>query len=213
MRIDSIAVGPFAVNTYLLTDEGTGDALLVDPGDDVRRVQQLVTERGSTVRAILATHGHLAHVAGARELARRLRAPFRIHPEDRFLLAALPERAVLRGLPPIAPPEVAGDLAGGDRIPLGDDELVVLHTPGHSPGSVSLHHARDRTILCGDLLFRGSVGRTDAPGGSRERLLASIRERLLALGDDVTLLPGHGPATTVGEERAGNPFLSGELLR
>jgi len=211
MRVEIIPVGPFVMNAYLLVDETSRSAALIDPGDEADRILEAVRRLEADPRMILATHGHLDHVAGIREIKERTGLPLYLHPDDRFLIDRLPEHAVLFGLPPVAPPEVDHDLADGDVLSVGDLRIEVLHTPGHSPGSVSFHLPDEKILFCGDVLFQGSIGRTDLPGGSFDVLLRSIHERLFPLGDDVTVYPGHGPTTTIGHERRTNPFLTGEL--
>ncbi len=209
MILESLAVGPFSVNAYLVANDRTGDAALIDPGDDVERIAERVRELGIRPRIVVATHGHLAHVARALEACERFEVPFAACPLDAELLAALPERALLFGLPPTTPPRIEVELEDGSVIDLGERGLRVIHTPGHSPGSVCLFLEESNSLLTGDVLFRGSVGRTDVPAGSDDELARSIRDRLYALGDDTVVLPGHGPATTIGEERRTNPFLAG----
>jgi len=213
MILESLAVGPFSVNAYLVADDATGHAAIVDPGDDVERIVERVRTLGVTPRIVLATHGHLAHVARALDTCDRFSVPFGACPGDAELLAALPERAILFGLPPSAPPRIDVELEDGAAVALGERVLEIFGTPGHSPGSVCFfvrgHAGEPGAVLTGDVLFRGSVGRTDVPGGSDNELARSIRERLYPLGDETVVLPGHGPATTIGEERRTNPFLAG----
>lgn len=212
MLIESLPVGPFAVNAFIVAGEPGGDAALIDPGDEVDRIEARVRELGVTPRAVLCTHAHLAHVAHSREVAERFDVDVHLHAEDRFLLAQLPERLLLFGLPPNSPPEIGREIEHGQRLELGTLEIEVVHTPGHSPGSVCFWAPAARTVFTGDTLFRGAIGRTDVPGGSQEQLLESIRGRLFALGDDAVVHSGHGTATTIGEERVSNPFVNGQLL-
>ncbi len=221
MRIESLTVGPFAVNAYILANESTSEAIVVDPGADTERLLARLDALGLRVRSVVATHGHLAHVGGARDFveaaARRSDAPstpvpFCLHADDAAILASLPERALLFGLPPASPPGIDVELSDSATLELGDETVTILHTPGHSPGSVCLWIESERALLTGDVLFSGSVGRSDIEGSSATRLVGSIRERLFPLGDDVTVFPGHGSKTTLGNERETNPFLSGQLL-
>jgi glyoxylase-like metal-dependent hydrolase (beta-lactamase superfamily II) len=209
MLIETLAVGPFVMNAYLVADEESRDAALIDPGDETDRILARIEELELRPRMILNTHGHLDHVTGVQAVKERTGLPFYLHPEDRFLVESLAQHAAMFGLPAATPPEVDRDLADGDVLRVGALEIEVLHTPGHSPGSVSFHVASEKAVFCGDVLFEGSIGRTDLPRGSLDVLLRSIRERLFPLGDDVVVYPGHGPATTIGQERRTNPFLVG----
>jgi hydroxyacylglutathione hydrolase len=162
---------------------------------------------------IVATHGHVDHVFGADELARRTGAPFHIHAGDEPFLRALPGQAAGLGFGAARAPAVAGWLADGDVLAVGGHEARVLHTPGHSPGGVSIWFPGDRLLFTGDTLFTGSVGRTDLPGGDGATLIRSIREKLFPLGDDVRFFPGHGPGGTLGEERVRNPYAGDDAPR
>jgi len=198
-------VGPFANNIYLVTDAATRETAVVDVGFEPERVIDLVREAGLRVRWLLATHAHYDHVAAMLPVQQALGGDFALHPADRPLLEQVAFQGSMFGLPPVDVPEVALELEEGMRVPLGEQSLVVLFTPGHSPGHVAFHHGQ--TLWSGDVLFAGSVGRTDLPGAAWDVLERSIRERLFPLGDAVRVLPGHGPATTIGEERRGNPFV------
>ena len=197
-------VGPFAENTWLVADSDTGDALVIDPGGEVARVLGLA-QPDFRIGRVLATHGHVDHVFGAEPLCRRTGAPFQIHRGDEPFLRALPGQAAGLGFGEAKSPEVSDFLSDGDTIRVGGHEARVIHTPGHSPGGVSLHFPADQVLFTGDTLFAGSVGRTDLPGGNAPELLRSIRERLFPLGDEVRFFPGHGPGGTLGEERRRNP--------
>ena len=199
-------VSPFLSNCYLVIDESSREAALVDPGDEPDLIERFVKDAGARVRYLMATHGHVDHVGAAAETARRLGLGFMLNRKDAFLLDALPETAARFGLGPVEIPEIAQGLEHGDALPLGDTVLEILEAPGHSPGSVLIKAGRE-DLLSGDVLFAGSVGRTDLPGGDGAVLARSIREVLLPLGDEVRVYPGHGPATTIGWERRSNPFV------
>lgn len=198
-------VGPFANNIYVVTDPLTRETAVIDVGFEPERVIEHVRREGLSVRWLLATHAHYDHVAAMLPVQRAVGGTFALHPADRPLLAAVALQGSMFGLPPVAVPEVALDLVDGQRIPLGEQALEVLFTPGHAPGHVTFRHGN--TLWSGDVLFAGSVGRTDLPGASWATLEHSIRERLFPLGDELRVLPGHGPATTIGEERRHNPFV------
>jgi len=198
-------VGPFANNIYLVTDPESRDTAVIDVGFEPERVIARIEKDGLKVRWLLATHAHYDHVAAMLPVQRAVGGQFALHPADRPLLERVELQGSMFGLPAVDVPIVELELAEGMRIPLGGQVLDVLHTPGHAPGHVTFRHGR--TIWSGDVLFRGSVGRTDLPGGSAEVLFRTIREKLFPLGDDVQVLCGHGPATTLGEERRTNPFV------
>ena len=207
LNIQGWAVGPLAENAYLLACAETGQAVFIDPGDDAPRLLQAIVDTKAQVQAILLTHAHLDHVAALTELREATGAPVYLHPADDELLqhAPLYWAAFGRELAPIAPADHA--LAHGQRITFGTCELVVLHTPGHTPGSVCFHEPAQHTLIAGDTLFFRSVGRTDLPGGDSQALIRSIRHELWPLPDTTVVLPGHGERTTIGAERQENPFV------
>jgi glyoxylase-like metal-dependent hydrolase (beta-lactamase superfamily II) len=207
MRVLSETVGPFAENSYFLFDPSTREAVSIDPGDEADRLLALVRRERLEVRYILNTHGHLDHVGAVSAIQQATGAPFYIHPGDRFLVDGVAAQAALFGLPPPPVPTVDGDLADGQAFDIagGSIRIKVIETPGHSPGSVTFE-AGD-LLFAGDALFQGSIGRTDLPGGDYASLMRSIRLRLLAYPDATRVYPGHGSATTIGHERATNPFL------
>jgi glyoxylase-like metal-dependent hydrolase (beta-lactamase superfamily II) len=202
-------MGVFQVNSYLLLCEETGKCVVVDPGDEPDILLRRLDALGAAPEAILNTHGHVDHVAGNAALRSRFRVPILMHPGDRFLVDGFQEQAAMFGLRLPSPPPPDGDLTPGEPFVFGRCRLDVLFTPGHSPGHVTLVHGRD--AVSGDVLFAGSIGRTDLPGGSLDTLLDSIDRVLLPLGDDVAIHPGHGPSTSIGAERRSNPFLRPEL--
>lgn len=204
-----IPVTAFAQNCSILWCEGTRRAAVVDPGGDLDQILEFVAGQGLIVEKILLTHGHVDHAGAAAELASRLGVPIEgPHRDESFWIDRLPEDAERWGLPPAAAFTPERWLDQGDRVRVGDIELEVRHCPGHTPGHVVYFHPPSRLVIVGDVLFRGSIGRTDFPRGDHARLLKSIREQLFTLGDDVVFLPGHGPVSTIGEERRTNPYVA-----
>jgi hydroxyacylglutathione hydrolase len=201
-------VGALECNCYVVGDAASRTALVIDPGDDADELVRAISDAGVTVSAIVATHAHFDHVLAARRLREVMRAPFLLHADDLGLLSWLQESVRLwLGLEVSPPPEVDGFVAEGEAIRAGAVELEVVHTPGHSPGSIAL--VGPEVVFSGDTLFAGSVGRSDLPGGDGSALVHAIRSKLFRLDDDLPVLPGHGPATTVGREKATNPFVGG----
>jgi hydroxyacylglutathione hydrolase len=201
----TLNLGPLDNNSYLLIDEATRKAAVMDVGFEPEAVLDRVRKEKVEVVLLLLTHAHYDHVCGMLAVQREHPVPCLVHPADRPLLAALSRQGEAFGLPPAEPPGNLGDLADGQRISIGESSLEVIHTPGHSPGGVCFRHGED--LWVGDTLFAGSIGRTDLPGGSFELLERSIRERLFPLGDSLRCHTGHGPATTLGIERRSNPFV------
>jgi glyoxylase-like metal-dependent hydrolase (beta-lactamase superfamily II) len=203
-----IPVTPFQQNCSLIWCEQTGAAALIDPGGEAERLLAAVAERRLRLEKLLLTHGHVDHVGATAELAARLAIPIEgPQREDAFWLESLPQQCEMFGFPHTPPFTPDRWLEDGDRVSVGREELEVLHTPGHSPGHVVFFHRADRLAFVGDVLFNGSIGRTDFPRGNYAELMASIRDKLFPLGDDVTFIPGHGPASTFGEERLTNPYV------
>lgn len=184
----------------------------MDPGGEVERLLATVKELDIDLEKILLTHAHLDHAGATAELVKRLGVPVEgPHEEDQFLIDALQEQATLFGFPPVEKFVPTRFLHDGDRVTVGELELEVLHCPGHTPGHVVFFLREARLAFVGDVLFQGSIGRSDFPRGDHAALIRSIREKLLPLGDDVTFLPGHGPPSTFGHERRANPFLVGQV--
>lgn len=205
---DHFVVGPLQCNCYVVGDPATKHAIVIDPGDDADAIAAAIAHKSLTVTAIVATHAHFDHVVGAERLRELTGAPFYLHDDDKPVLAWMQESGRLFlgvELPP--PPEVDASAAEGDVLRAGSVELEVLHTAGHSPGSISL--IADGAVFSGDTLFAGSVGRTDLPGGDADALVSAIKDKLFALPEEWPLYPGHGPATTGAEERRSNPFVGG----
>jgi glyoxylase-like metal-dependent hydrolase (beta-lactamase superfamily II) len=203
-----VPVTPFRQNCTLLWCARTLRAAVIDPGGDLDRVRAAITETKVKVEKIWLTHGHIDHAGGAAELKDDLGVTIEgPHRTDKFLLDRLPASGLKFGMHEVRVATPDRWLDDGDRVEIGDLAFDVLHCPGHSPGSIVFVDQDDRFAIVGDVLFRGSVGRTDIPGGDHAALLASIRNKLLPLGDDVAFICGHGPASTIGRERTSNPFL------
>lgn len=209
MRVEVVTIGRFQSQSYLVIDEATSRCAIIDAGESGRGIAEAVARHGVEPAAVLLTHGHLDHAGGLAEVRRRFpHVPIHGHPADVPMVEAMPLQGRMFGIEIEAAPPLDETLVDGAAIRIGDGvSLRVIATPGHTPGGVTFHDEAAGVCFCGDTLFRGSVGRTDLPGGSGRTLLRSIRERLLALPDDTRCYPGHGAATTIGEERRQNPFL------
>ncbi len=209
MRYRIIPVTPFQQNCSLIWCEATGKAALVDPGGEAHRLLQAVAAQGLTLEKILLTHGHIDHVGATAEIAAGEGVPVEgPQREDAFWLEALAQQAAMFGFPSPDPFSPDRWLEEGDRVSVGEEILEVIHCPGHTPGHVVFYHRGEKLALVGDVLFHGSIGRTDFPRGDHRALIASIKEKLWPLGDEVQFIPGHGPTSTFGEERRNNPFLT-----
>ena len=204
-----IPVTPFQQNCSLVYDEARKVGAIVDPGGDVPVILEAIKQSGVRIEKILLTHGHIDHAGGAAELAEKLNVPIEgPHVEDTFLLEALPESGTKYGMTGVRPVTPDRWLKEGDTVTVGDLEFKIYEAPGHTPGSVVFFNDANRFALVGDVLFQGSVGRTDFPRGDHEALIRSIKEKLYPLGDDVVCLPGHGQPCQIGTERQTNAFLN-----
>ncbi len=207
MIIDTLVLGLLQTNCYLVGEEESDEALVIDPAAEPDRILRALALRGWSARVIVATHGDFDHVLAAAAVKEATGAEFRIHPHDEDKLRSMQKNAAaFLGVATDPPAEVDGYLEDGDEVQFGGSALRVLWTPGHTPGSISLYDGAE-SVFSGDALFSGSIGRTDLPGGDLATLTSSIRDKLLTLEDEVTVYPGHGPATTVGRERRVNAFL------
>jgi len=213
MKCAIIPVTPFQQNSTLVWNEKTMVGASIDPGGDIDRILSMRDEVGMTIEKIFLTHGHLDHASGTVNLASRLGIPVEgPHEEDAFLLDALPAQAQKYGFPETAPVKPDRWLKDGDSVEAGGLTFDIRHCPGHTPGHVVYFHEPSRFAVVGDVLFQGSIGRTDLPRGDHGMILKSIREQLWPLGDDVVFVPGHGPASTFGGERKSNPFVGDALF-
>ena len=213
MILDTLVVGALQVNCYVLGSEDTHEAIVIDPGDNVRAILATLRKHALALTQIVVTHAHFDHVLAARSLQEVTGAPFCLHPADQALLATMRQTArAWIGIDPGGPPHVDGELLPGAALLLGAQKIEIRATPGHSPGGLSFVDHSSRRVFTGDALFAGSIGRTDLPGADPGALLEAIHCQLLSLPDDYAILPGHGPASTIGEERRSNPFLGPAAL-
>lgn len=209
MKFQIIPVTPFQQNCTLMWDENTNKAAVVDPGGDIAKIAAVIEQKGLTLEKVLVTHGHLDHCGGAKVLADQFGVPIEGPNEaDAYLLNELATTQTrMWGLPAGTPFTPARWLNQGDTVSVGNETLKVFHCPGHSPGHVIFFHAPSKVAISGDVLFAGSVGRTDLPNGSFKALVNSIRQNMYTLGDDVQFIPGHGPISTIGKERQSNAYV------
>lgn len=214
MKYTIIPVTPFVQNCSVLVCEETRHAVVIDPGGESERILAAVKKAGIAIDKVLLTHAHIDHASAAPVLARQLGVTIEgPHEDDLFLLEGLPRQAQTYGLPPVESFVPDRWLRDGDTVTFGKQALEVLHCPGHTPGHVVFFHRASKLAVVGDVLFAGSIGRTDFPRGDHGTLVRSIREKLFPLGDDVEFICGHGPNSTFGEERESNPFVADRLFR
>ena len=213
MKFQVIPVTPYQQNCTLMWCEETKKAAVVDPGGDLSRIEDAIEKNGLTLEKIFCTHGHLDHVGGVDALAKATGLPVEgPQEEDAFWIEQLPEQTRKMGFPPSDSFVPNRWLHDGDTVTVGNETLEVRHCPGHTPGHVIFFHPASKVAMVGDVLFQGSIGRTDFPRGDYDTLISSIRERLWPLGDDVQFIPGHGPVSTFGHERKTNPFVADKVI-
>lgn len=204
-----LPVGLLQCNCSIFGDEQTREAIVIDPGDEIERITSVLDEHRLTVKAIVITHAHIDHIAGAQKLRALTRAPVYVNKRDEEQLEALELQARWLGVETPPRTEIDSPAKEGTVLSLGQAEFRVMETPGHTQGSISVWIPSESKIIAGDTLFRDSIGRTDLPGGNIRQILSSIKTRLLTLPDEAIVVPGHGPSTTIGRERERNPFLQG----
>jgi len=210
LQYQIIPVTAFEQNCSLLWCDQTKEAAVVDPGGDIQKIIQVAQGKGLTLKKIVLTHAHIDHAGGVAELAKLKSLPIEgPHIEDQFWISALPQQSQMFGFQSVDSFDPDRWLNDGDTVSIGNEVLSVLHCPGHTPGHVVLFHQSSRLAIVGDVLFQGSIGRTDFPKSDHNTLLASIRTKLWPLGDDVKFISGHGPMSTIGHEKATNPFVAG----
>jgi len=204
-----LPVGPLQCNCSVIGDETTHEGMVIDPGDDIEQVLALVQKHKLKIKQIVITHAHIDHVGGAMKLRAATGAPILLNQHDNALLKMLDEQASWIGVRPPGEVKIDENLADAATLKTGGITANVMHTPGHTEGSVCLYFPAENKLIAGDTLFAGSIGRTDLPGGSFEKIIQSLRGKVMTLPDETIVVPGHGPLTTIGEERESNPFIQG----
>ena len=202
-----LPVGPLQCNCSVIGDESTHEAMVIDPGDEIEDILALVRKHNLQVKQIVITHAHIDHVGGAMKLRAATGAPILLNQNDYALLKMLDVQATWIGVAPPGKVEIDRSVSSGETVTAGSLTAQILHTPGHTEGSICLYFQADKKLIAGDTLFAGSIGRTDLPGGSMQKIMRSLHDTVLALPDETVVVPGHGELTTIGEEREGNPFL------
>lgn len=202
-----IPVGPLQCNCSIIGDEATREAMVIDPGDDIEDVLALVRKHHLQVKQIVVTHAHIDHVGGAMKLRAATGAPILLNQNDYDLLKMLDVQATWIGVADPGNVEIDRSVTTGETVAAGSHSAQILHTPGHTEGSICLYFSAEKKLIAGDTLFAGSIGRTDLPGGSMQKIMRSLHNTVLALPDETVVIPGHGELTTIGEERERNPFL------
>ena len=202
-----LPVGPLQCNCSIIGDETTREAMVIDPGDDIEDVAAIIRKHNLKVNQIVITHAHIDHVGGAMKLRAATGAPILLNQNDYALLKMLDEQAAWIGMRSPGKVEIDHSVSTGETVAAGSHSAQILHTPGHTEGSICLYFAAEKKLIAGDTLFAGSIGRTDLPGGSTQKILHSLHNTVMALPDETVVIPGHGPLTTIGEERESNPFL------
>jgi glyoxylase-like metal-dependent hydrolase (beta-lactamase superfamily II) len=202
-----LPVGMLQCNCSIFGDETTREAMVIDPGDEIEAILEIIQRHGLKVKSIVITHAHIDHIGGAQKLKEATGAPVYMNPNDSALQKMLDMQAAMLGMRPVENVEVDTPAKDGDTLLVGATEVHVMHTPGHTQGSICLWIPSEKKLVAGDTLFRDSIGRTDLPGGNGRQILQSIHEKLLPLPGETTVLPGHGEATTIEREKRHNPFL------